>query len=604
MSILALIFLAIALLAGSAAILMYFKLRSSKIAARSLTSDYYKARTDYSLRNRVYELTRSVFGSLNKIQRKSPVLIAAEQFKKNLGLGKFVVFSSERNLLIPLMGVGVKLRSIQALKPEIVVELFKDGDDKNVAGQGKVLADNSPEFENIRKNSGLKEDFNKPFIYNFKSGSYQTLFIGEDVQGELAGLCLIPEFNKAVWPIIYDICHGSSNLKRYQERVKTLQGELNKAKTEIGGLNKKVRSKTIDLHAFYRISNKMFTVYESAQLIEALFESVKAILDPANAVVLMRGQDDSGLFKVAGSNGKSIAGLKTLELSLDSEVFNLLKAKKGTMILPAVSSGLPNRDTFLDTALAQGYIYMEKLVVANEITGLVLISDKRDSHTYEEPDLEVFSTIANMASLALDNIHQYSLIEKMSYTDYLTEIYNYRYFYKRLKEEIYRAKRFDRMLALVIFDIDNFKTFNDTYGHQAGDEVLKNMARLVTKSVRAIDIVSRYGGEEFCIIMPDTGFANCLIFIERLRKMIERHKFTSKLVDEGYSITVSTGGAVYPIDSQTPDRLIYCADMALLKAKSDGRNRSMMFNSLLLDDEKLVKSSQQQLTDMGIYEDL
>ena len=160
------------------------------------------------------------------------------------------------------------------------------------------------------------------------------------------------------------------------------------------------------------------------------------------------------------------------------------------------------------------------------------------------------------------------------------------------------------MLALVIFDIDNFKTFNDTYGHQAGDEVLKNLARLVTKSVRAIDIVSRYGGEEFCIIMPDTGFANCLIFIERLRKMIERHKFTSKLVDEGYSITVSTGGAVYPIDSQTPDRLIYCADMALLKAKSDGRNRSMMFNSLLLDDEKLVKSSQQQLTDMGIYEDL
>ena len=159
------------------------------------------------------------------------------------------------------------------------------------------------------------------------------------------------------------------------------------------------------------------------------------------------------------------------------------------------------------------------------------------------------------------------------------------------------------MLALVIFDIDNFKLFNDTYGHQAGDEVLKNMAELVTSSVRAIDIVSRYGGEEFCVIMPDTGFANCLIFIERLRKRIEGHAFLSKFVEKGYNITISIGGAVYPVDAQSADRLIYCADMALLKAKADGRNQSIMFNSAMLEDEELRKNSQQQLTDLGIYED-
>lgn len=104
--------------------------------------------------------------------------------------------------------------------------------------------------------------------------------------------------------------------------------------------------------------------------------------------------------------------------------------------------------------------------------------------------------------------------------------------------------------------------------------------------------------------MPDTGFANCLIFVERLRKGIESYKFVSGYVEGGYKISVSIGGAIYPADAKTADRFIYCADMALLKAKAEGRNRSIMFNSSLLEDEELKRNSQQQLTDKGIYEDI
>jgi len=171
----------------------------------------------------------------------------------------------------------------------------------------------------------------------------------------------------------------------------------------------------------------------------------------------------------------------------------------------------------------------------------------------------------------------------------MTQIYNYRYFYKRLSEEVLRAKRYDRELALVILDIDNFKSFNDNYGHQAGDLVLRQLSDLITKTIRSIDVVSRYGGEEFCIIMPDTGIGDCETFIERLRCQIADFKFESELFPQGGKISVSVGGAVYPHYASMPDRLIYCADMALLKAKSLGRNRAVMYEPEAPVDSKSME---------------
>jgi diguanylate cyclase (GGDEF)-like protein len=155
-----------------------------------------------------------------------------------------------------------------------------------------------------------------------------------------------------------------------------------------------------------------------------------------------------------------------------------------------------------------------------------------------------------------------------------------------LNEEILRAKRFTRDLALVILDIDNFKLFNDNYGHQTGDLVLKRLAEIITRTIRSIDIVSRYGGEEFCIIMPDTNAANCEVFIERLRSEIAQFRLESDILKEDNVITVSVGGAVYPQHASTPDRIIYCADMALLKAKALGRNRAIMCQPEFIDKKE------------------
>ncbi|MCP4581246.1 MAG: sensor domain-containing diguanylate cyclase [candidate division Zixibacteria bacterium] len=602
MTIVNLILSAIIVFAGIVVGLLIRKNNAYRRKAREATSDLYKIKTDSSPIYKVFNLNKSVFGALHKTLRKSPVLAAAEQFKKKFELGRFVIFCSDRNTLLPLMGVGFKLRIIEGLKIDFIKKLLAERESSGQTGEGLPLGVGS--YESIAQIAKLPNQLRQPFIYYYKFNNQIILFVGEDSKGELAHYCTITDFDKAIWPLLYDICRSNYSIKKHQEKARALQVDLNQAKSELMEMNRNIKHKAIDVHAFYDISNKMFTIYDGQRLIESFVESIRGILNPARTIVMTRQAENGANFKVAASAGKVPRGIRAMELSAESGVIKLLASQKRAMMLPVLSSGMPENDPFVEKALAHGFSSMEKLMVGGDMCGIVLVSNKRGEKPYDDSEMEIFSTLANMASLALDNIHQYSLIEKMSYTDYVTELYNYRYFYKRLKEEIYRAKRFDRMLALVIFDIDNFKAFNDTYGHQAGDEVLRNLSRLVTKSVRAIDIVSRYGGEEFCIIMPDTGFANCLIFIERLRKKIEEHKFTSKFVDEGYKITVSIGGAIYAIDAQAPDRLIYSADMALLKAKGDGRNRSIMFNSLMLEDEELLKSSQQQLTDMGIYEDL
>jgi diguanylate cyclase (GGDEF)-like protein len=170
----------------------------------------------------------------------------------------------------------------------------------------------------------------------------------------------------------------------------------------------------------------------------------------------------------------------------------------------------------------------------------------------------------------------------------MTGLYNYRYFYKRFTEEVFRAKRFSRKLALVIFDIDDFKIYNDTYGHQAGDFLLKQLGELLSLTVRSIDVVSRYGGDEFCVIMPESDQDECFKFMERLRKAIMSYSFKDESVGQEHNVTVSLGGAIYPHDARTVDRIIYCADMALLKAKSLERNKSVMYGEQMVTSKQPV----------------
>jgi diguanylate cyclase (GGDEF)-like protein len=172
----------------------------------------------------------------------------------------------------------------------------------------------------------------------------------------------------------------------------------------------------------------------------------------------------------------------------------------------------------------------------------------------------------------------------MSYTDDLTGLANKRYLYKRLAEEIGRANRYRRSLALIMFDLDDLKGINDAHGHLAGDGVLRKLGDVLQSSIRSIDVVARYGGDEFCVIMPESGAVTCEQFMSRLQQRISSTRFDVDPGDKLHECTISLGGAVYPDHANSLESLIYAADMALLQAKEQGRNRHLLSSSRVSDD--------------------
>lgn len=192
---------------------------------------------------------------------------------------------------------------------------------------------------------------------------------------------------------------------------------------------------------------------------------------------------------------------------------------------------------------------------------------------------QVFSRLRyhwHSAAELMENAESFEKVEELSYTDALTGLANQRYFMKRLDEEVGRARRYGRSLALIIFDLDELKSINDSYGHQAGDTVLRQMGEVLQSSVRSIDIVARYGGDEFCIVMPEADRATCTRFMRRFQRKIACSSFHINQLNRDLTCTISQGGAVYPDNAENTEQLIYAADMSLLGAKEAGRNQFLL----------------------------
>ncbi|MGH7409541.1 MAG: GGDEF domain-containing protein [Candidatus Methylomirabilis sp.] len=167
----------------------------------------------------------------------------------------------------------------------------------------------------------------------------------------------------------------------------------------------------------------------------------------------------------------------------------------------------------------------------------------------------------------------YAKLKDLSIRDGLTGLYNHAYFKMRLAEELTRAARFKRPLSISLFDLDHFKSCNDTYGHEMGNELLRELADLLKGNLREVDLAARYGGDEFVVLLPETGWGRALEAAERLRGVVERHRFLLNYKKGSLAITMSGGIASFDRARSTPDLLLDAADRSLYKAKADGRNK-------------------------------
>jgi len=212
------------------------------------------------------------------------------------------------------------------------------------------------------------------------------------------------------------------------------------------------------------------------------------------------------------------------------------------------------------------------MVVYDDAIGVINVTNKKKGQEFTDQDIKMLKAVADQAAVAVNKAQLWD----MAVTDSLTGLYLRRYFMVKLQEEIHRAERYKKVLSVIMIDLDRFKNINDTYGHDAGDRALVSISHFLKKNIRDLDAISRYGGEEFVMLLPDADKDGAFGLAERLREELAAIK-----LDNLPPITVSLGIATFPTDGTTVEDLIQKADAAMYAAKRAGRNTSVKYTEHL-----------------------
>jgi len=211
------------------------------------------------------------------------------------------------------------------------------------------------------------------------------------------------------------------------------------------------------------------------------------------------------------------------------------------------------------------------LIHQRETVGILYVDDF-SPRKFSKADLQELEILASFASIAIDHARTHTSVKQQAITDSLTGLFNRRCFEDLLNREFQRASRHDREFSLALVDVDDFKKFNDRFGHQAGDEALSMLGEAIRKAIRATDLAARYGGDEIVVILPETRLEKAYnLFVGRIKSEIEtRFKVLS---GDRFNLTVTIGIASYPNDGMNAHDLVLAADKALLDAKKNKQSR-------------------------------
>lgn len=209
----------------------------------------------------------------------------------------------------------------------------------------------------------------------------------------------------------------------------------------------------------------------------------------------------------------------------------------------------------------------------------VLTLESATPNAYQASDVKALESVADICAAAIQNAEYFEQIKQLAYRDGLTGVFNRRYFENRILEEMERARRYQSVLSVAMIDIDAFKRLNDEFGHLLGDEILKQVSKIFMQHTRQSDVVCRFGGDEFALILPQTSARSAANAAEKLRQTISSWDFPGV----PRPVTVSTGIAEFPAAGDSRDDLMKAADSALYDAKQQGRNRIVLHSPTLTD---------------------
>lgn len=324
------------------------------------------------------------------------------------------------------------------------------------------------------------------------------------------------------------------------------------------------------------ITLKDSEINENKKRTEDIKQQIKSFQKMGNIIQTFEASlDEKDIIEKSGELAAQFIGGGSWKLKKNTQGDTFAKYIKNTG-LPLIITDLSNDRRFY---LTQNR-YLSVIAVPVEVNGSfwgILRGTSPKPNAFSDADLRLLSILSGIVSTVLNNTYLYGKIQDLAITDGLTGLYTQSYFKERLREEMHRAKSNRVPLSIGIIDIDFFKKINDTYGHQAGDVTLHQVALLLRGRFRETDLLSRYGGEEFAVIMLHTDAKEAGKILEEIRKSIEKERFF--LPVESYSpvqvkITVSIGFAeLDKYTSSIEDELIKKADKALYEAKQSGRNK-------------------------------
>jgi len=353
-----------------------------------------------------------------------------------------------------------------------------------------------------------------------------------------------------------------------EEELKTLREE----KALLAEANQRLNERVLELYTLYNISKTLALSLEVGEL----FDRVMSIIGESLRVdeyCLMLLDEPSRQLVIRACHGLPESLIVNANVSVGAGVSGKVAQTGAPIHLPDISVV---KDFFYypGSNITQGSFLGVPLKLHNGKLIGVLNAHKPEPRAFSENDLRLFTAVAEHVAISIENALAFQQTKELSNRDELTNLYNRRYFFERFEKEVERAKRYERILSVIMIDIDHFKNYNDSFGHLMGDGLLKKLARLLENCLRKADVIARYGGEEFFVLLPETDKEQALQAAEKLRLSVDEFDFHADRPElKPGKITITLGISSLPRDALDALSLLDLADKALYFGKAQGRNR-------------------------------